>query len=147
MTQVPEELTEMKSLHFVMQAVPGWDWRSRMYLLKAERAYDMLKPISAYPGSSRVQVGWLTNKHRARGGWNGKRKGKKRGFINMPFTKYNHGFDAFGHTSFLTHEVAHSFGYGHGKPMDEVVREAQRRFGEHRWFAADNPNYVPGRPW
>jgi hypothetical protein len=144
---VPVEPVEMKSRHFVLQGVPGWEWRSRMYLLRAERAYDILGPISTYPASSHVNIGWLTNDHRARGGWKGKRNGAKRGFINMPFLRYRHCFDAFTHTNFLTHEVAHTYGYPHGEAMQAVQREGERRYREHRWFAADHPDYVPGEPW
>lgn len=147
LTLKPLEPVEMKSAHFVMQAVPGWEWRNKMYLLRAERAYDLLRPISATPASSRVTVGWLTNNHRARGGWKGKRRGNKRGFINMPMLRYRQCFDAFAHTNFLVHEVAHTYGYSHGEVMNAVVREGERRYRAHRWFAADNPNYVPGRSW
>ncbi len=144
---VPEEPVEMKSRHFTMQAVPGWAWRSQMYLLRAERAYELLKPISVNPGSSQVRIGWLTNDHRARGGWRGKRVGAKRGFINMPFLRYRQCFDAFGHTNFLTHEVLHTYGYAHGDVMRAAQREGERRFREFRWHVADQPNFVPDGGW
>ncbi len=146
-TLVPAEPVELKTAHFVMQAVPGWEWRNRVYLLQAERAFELLKPISVYPASSQVKIGWLINKHRARGGWKGKRKGKKRGFINMPFYRYRQCVDVFAHTNFLTHEVAHTYGYPHGDAMNATVHEGERRFREFRWYAADHPEFVPDMAW
>ncbi|MEM7627757.1 MAG: hypothetical protein AAF333_19360 [Planctomycetota bacterium] len=143
----PGEAEEVRSQYFVMQAVPGWEWRNKIYLARAERAYDMLRPITAYPGSSRIKIGWLTNRSRARGGWQGKRTGNKRGFINMPFIHYWTGVSLFTHTPFLTHEVAHTYGYSHGDAMSAVQREAERRYREFGWFVVDHPNYLPDVQW
>ncbi len=143
----PVEPVEVHSAHFVMPAVPGWEWRTKVYLLRAERAYQMLGPVSEFPASSNVIIGFMTDTSRARGGWKGKRRGSKRGHINMPFRHYVHGFDAFAHTKFLVHEVAHTYGYPHGEAMSATQHEAERRYHEHRWFAADNPDYIPSIAW
>lgn len=139
----PRTTYQMRSQHFVMQAIPGWEWRCIAYLNKAERAYATLEPISAYPGSGTVNIGWLTNDHRARGGWHGKRTGKKNGHINMPFRTVRDQAGFFSPVSFLSHEVAHTYGYPHGDDMNRTVDEGHRRFLEFTWYVVDHPDYIP----
>ncbi len=111
------------------------DWRTTAYLAKVERSLREIARERELPvGSSyRVTLTWWLNSG-AVGGHGG---------TTMPLSGMVDDFSWFSHPWALSHELLHGFGYGHNPDMERTDGVIQRRFEEHRWFAADHPEFVP----
>ncbi|QQE10825.1 hypothetical protein JD969_15145 [Planctomycetota bacterium] len=115
-----ERIFTYKTRHFENKVPAPLQMCSRMYMTKAEVAYNHTKPLAEYPGSGKIRVLLITNPSGAKGGWRGKRLGKKNGHISMPAKHFFQKRSYQARVPHLQHEIFHTYGHSHGD--DEAMK-------------------------
>ncbi|QDU32794.1 hypothetical protein KS4_08300 [Poriferisphaera corsica] len=143
-----EKINTYRTRHFEIHVPACVATLARMYMAKAEVAYTHSKPITDYPGSGNIRIYLITNKSGAKGGWRGKRKGKKNGHISMPEKHFLLNRDYQSRINHLQHEILHTYGHGHGNPADQAAFKIIEDQSINHWkayakTAVLDPNFIP----
>ena len=124
----PEDFIPFRSPHFQLHAPPAWRDRAEVYLAQLEFCYAILTRTTGRKGPQRINVRWRLNTHNAQA-----RVGGKTSWMSMPLNGLYGATDPFGRPWFMVHEMLHTFGYNHGKPMTEQVKIGNYELGLTRW--------------
>jgi hypothetical protein len=134
-TVVPQPTVPARFGRFSTVAPPYRAWNSASYLSKAERELmliDRVRGVRADP-TKRIEIKWWFNDGAVGGG----------NSVTMPMKGYLQCLDWYTHTWAIAHETLHNFGFGHGHEMNRIDAAVQEQMDFFRWYAADNPAYVP----
>lgn len=128
----PERFIEQRSAHFRLRAPKLWAGRAAIYLQQLEGTFAALQKVTGRAGPERINLQWRNNTHNAKA-----QVGGKDSWMSMPFEGLRQAVNPFRNPWFMTHEMAHTFGYHHGKEMDGRVNAADREIERRRWRFVD----------
>lgn len=134
-TLTPVGFREYKALGFATSAPPHWGLQAVNYLAKVRRVFHSIEEYEMKPSKQRITVRWHNTSGTAWGGGHG---------ITMPFRELADSFDHYESPWALTHEILHTFGYGHGERMKRATRAVEQKLRWFRWYMADHPELAPG---
>ena len=124
----PEPFQRFSSRKFAFNAPAGWSGRANIYLAILESSSVAMRTATSRKGPRKTWVMWRLNTHNAKA-----QVGGRNPWMSMPFKGLRGAKSPEGTPWFLLHEMAHTFGYNHGKKMNAAIGASRRQRGFNRW--------------
>jgi hypothetical protein len=141
-TVTPQPFVKVADAKYNLRIPGSWAFRGKVYLAKLERMNTCSRLATGRPGPAQVDINWRINFNDA---WAivGSPQGGGRGLWMSMQVNGLAVDDIFEEPWAMTHEMMHTFGYGHSPEMNAAINRALYLFNLARWQAWDNRAFVP----